>query len=221
MVLIASSPFFLNILKKNKNSHPLIYMRGVKSENLTTMVDFFHHGETNVFQENFDSFLVLAEELQLKGLSGDLLPKLGEETALPLVQDQRAASRRAWQCYTILVIVVTKPLWYSAGLDDEFSLEVLATKPATKFLGAFVDSRYSNYSCWLFFSFQLLWKLSTMVMPTTTRLWQFLTGESPLANWLVLAARSLNLKASKNGTSDLSRNARGAQVWRVTKHRPC
>ena len=65
---------------------------------------------------------------------GDLRPKLGEETAPPLVQDQRAASRRAWQCYTVLVIVVTKPLWYSAGLDDEFSLEVLATKPATKFL---------------------------------------------------------------------------------------
>ena len=32
-----------------------------------------------------------------------------------------------------------------------------------------------------------------MVMPTTTRLWQFLTGESPLANRLVLAALSLNL----------------------------
>ena len=28
-VLIASSPFFLNILKRNKHSHPLIYMRGV------------------------------------------------------------------------------------------------------------------------------------------------------------------------------------------------
>ena len=66
--------------------------------------------------------------------SGDLLPKLGEETAPPLVQDQRAASRRSWQRYKVLVIVVTKPLWYSAGLDDEFSLEVLATKPATKFL---------------------------------------------------------------------------------------
>ena len=36
-----------------------------------------------------------------------------------------------------------------------------------------------------------------------------------------LAACSLYLKASKNGTSDLSRNASGAQVWRVTKHRPC
>ena len=66
------------------------------------------------------------------------------------MQDQRAASRRAWQCYTVLVIVVTKPLWYSAGADDEFSFEVLATKPATKFLGAFVNSCYIIYSNWLF-----------------------------------------------------------------------
>ena len=44
---------------------------------------------------------------------GDLRPKLGEETAPPLVQDQRAASRRSWQCYKVLVIVETKPLWCS------------------------------------------------------------------------------------------------------------
>ena len=75
LVLIASSPFFLNILKRNKHSHPLIYMRGVKSENLTAMVDFFYQGEANVFQENLDSFLALAEELQLKGLRGNQTEK--------------------------------------------------------------------------------------------------------------------------------------------------
>ena len=81
--------------------------------------------------------------------SGDLFPKLGEETAPPLVQDQRAASRRSWQCYKVLVIVETKPLWCSVMLTS-FSLEVLATLPATKFLGAFVNSCYDNYSNWLF-----------------------------------------------------------------------
>ena len=74
VVLIASSPFFLNILKRNKHSHPLIYMR-VKFENLTTMIDFFHHGGANVFQENLDPFLALAEELQLKGLRGNQTEK--------------------------------------------------------------------------------------------------------------------------------------------------
>ena len=75
LVLIASSPFFLNILKRNKHSHALIFMRGVMSENLTAMVDFFYHGEVNIFQENLDSFLALAEELQLKGLKGNQTDK--------------------------------------------------------------------------------------------------------------------------------------------------
>merc|ERR1711936_1173219 len=83
VVLIASSPFFLNILKRNKHTHPLIFMRGVKSENLTAMVDFFYHGETNVFQENLDSFLVLAEELQLKGLRGNQTEKEASEVSSP------------------------------------------------------------------------------------------------------------------------------------------
>ena len=83
VVLIASSPFFLNILKRNKHSHPLIFMRGVKSENLTAMVDFFYHGEANVFQENLDSFLALAEELQLKGLRGNQTEKETSEVFSP------------------------------------------------------------------------------------------------------------------------------------------
>ena len=45
-------------------------MRGLKSEDLFAIVDFLYHGEANVFQENLDSFLAVAEELQLKGLMG-------------------------------------------------------------------------------------------------------------------------------------------------------
>ena len=75
VVFVASSPFFLNILKRNKHPHPLIYMRGVRPENLMAMVDFFYYGEANVYQENLDSFLVLAEELQLKGLRGNQTEK--------------------------------------------------------------------------------------------------------------------------------------------------
>merc|ERR1711936_684709 len=83
VVLIASSPFFLNILKRNKHPHPLIYMKGVKSENLVAMVDFFYHGEANVFQENLDSFLVLAEDFQLKGLRGNQTENVSSEVFSP------------------------------------------------------------------------------------------------------------------------------------------
>ena len=70
VVLAASSPFFQKLLGRNKHPKPIIYMRGVKSDDLLAIVDFLYRGEANVFQENLDSFLAIAEELQLKGLMG-------------------------------------------------------------------------------------------------------------------------------------------------------
>ena len=67
--MASSSPFFMQIFKKNKHSHPLIYMRGLKSEDLLAILDFHYFGEANIFQDNLDSFLALAEELKLKGLT--------------------------------------------------------------------------------------------------------------------------------------------------------
>ena len=68
VILAASSPIFENLLKRKKHVNPMIYMRGVKIEDLSAILDFLYYGEANVFQDNLDSFLALAEELQLKGL---------------------------------------------------------------------------------------------------------------------------------------------------------
>ena len=68
VILAACSPFFNTVLKKNQHSNPIIYMRGLKAKDLTAVVDFIYHGETNIYQEDLDGFLALAEELQLKVL---------------------------------------------------------------------------------------------------------------------------------------------------------
>ena len=64
VILANLSPFFKNILSKNKYSHPLIYMRGVKSDDMMAIVDFLYCGEANINQDYLDSFLAIAEELQ-------------------------------------------------------------------------------------------------------------------------------------------------------------
>ena len=79
VILASSSPFFMEVLKKNKNPHPLIYMRGLKTEALVAMIDFLYYGEANVNQENLDAFLGLAEELKLKGLTGSTAESTTEE----------------------------------------------------------------------------------------------------------------------------------------------
>ena len=87
VILAASSPFFSELLRKTKHPHPLVYMRALKSEDLMAIIDFLYCGETNVYQDNLDSFLDIAEELQLKGLMGrnhidkgeiNEIPKLGK-----------------------------------------------------------------------------------------------------------------------------------------------
>ena len=70
VILASSSPFFQNILKKSKHAHPYIYMRGMKPADLLAILDFLYDGEANIYQENLDSFLSIAEELKLKGLTG-------------------------------------------------------------------------------------------------------------------------------------------------------
>ena len=70
VILAASSPFFQDLLRKLKHPHPMIYLRGIHSQDLIAIVDFLYCGEAKVLQENLDSFLAIAEELKLNGLSG-------------------------------------------------------------------------------------------------------------------------------------------------------
>ena len=69
VVFASSSPFCMALLQKTKHPHPLIYMRGLKSNYLTSMPNFLYVEEANVFQEDLDPFVALAEELLLKGLT--------------------------------------------------------------------------------------------------------------------------------------------------------
>ena len=79
VILAASSPFFQQLLKKNKHPHPLIYMRGVRAEDLLAMLDFLYIGEAKVVHENLDTFLAIGEDLKVKGLGGTPAKIKGEQ----------------------------------------------------------------------------------------------------------------------------------------------
>ena len=71
VVLTTSSPFFQALLKRNQHPHPLIFMRNISSENLGAIMDFLYLGEANLGEESLESFLNIASELQIKGLTGE------------------------------------------------------------------------------------------------------------------------------------------------------
>ena len=49
VILAASSSFFQNLLRRNKDQrHPFIFMRGVTSQSMLSIVDFIYSGEVSV-----------------------------------------------------------------------------------------------------------------------------------------------------------------------------
>jgi len=69
VILSACSPFFRNVLRRNPHQHPLLYLKGVKYTDLQSVLNFMYHGEVNVAQEELNSFLAVAEDLRVKGLT--------------------------------------------------------------------------------------------------------------------------------------------------------
>merc|ERR1712096_483791 len=69
VILSACSPFFRNVLRRNPHQHPLLYLKGVKYKELLSVLNFMYMGEVNVAQEELNSFLAVAEDLKVKGLT--------------------------------------------------------------------------------------------------------------------------------------------------------
>merc|ERR1740137_486013 len=69
IILSASSVFFKSVIKRNPHAHPLIYLKGVKIEDMRALIDFMYLGQTKVCQEDVQTFLLLGEELGVKALA--------------------------------------------------------------------------------------------------------------------------------------------------------
>jgi len=69
LILSACSPFFREVFKQNPHSHPLLYLKGIGFDDLKACLNFMYHGEVNVAQDDLNTFLVVAEELKIKGLT--------------------------------------------------------------------------------------------------------------------------------------------------------
>nr|XP_040565427.1 longitudinals lacking protein, isoforms H/M/V-like isoform X6 [Lepeophtheirus salmonis] len=88
VILSACSSFFKGILRRMGSPSPLIYLRGIGSSDLAAILDFMYNGEVNVAQEELNSFLSVAEDLRIKGLtqkpaSSENVSQGGEDGEMP------------------------------------------------------------------------------------------------------------------------------------------
>ena len=70
LALSASSEYFKSIFKINRNSHLVLCLEGLLSEELTNVLDYIYNGEVQLYQEDLDKFLVIAQRFKLEGMMG-------------------------------------------------------------------------------------------------------------------------------------------------------
>ena len=69
VILSASSSFFQRILLNNPHQHPLIYLKGIRHQDLESVLKFIYLGEAEVCKNYLQHFLTAAKDLEIRGLS--------------------------------------------------------------------------------------------------------------------------------------------------------
>ena len=72
LVLSACSEYFQQVFKRSNKlqSHTLLCLEGLSKKDLENVMNYIYNGEVNIFQEDFDRFLAVAQRLKLEGLLG-------------------------------------------------------------------------------------------------------------------------------------------------------
>ena len=76
LVLSACSAVLRDLLLHNPHPHPLLYMRGINSQQLKSLLKYFYLGRTNVFQDSIYNFLAISRDLKVEDL---MLTSLAED----------------------------------------------------------------------------------------------------------------------------------------------
>ena len=68
-VLSSFSPILKNLLVTNPHPHPIIYLRGIKQQELEYILQFMYLGEAKLYSDQINILLDVANDLHMKGLA--------------------------------------------------------------------------------------------------------------------------------------------------------
>ena len=69
IVLSASSPVFKSIISDNNLSSPIIYLRGIQSHEIESILQFIYLGQATFYQDRMDEFLNVAKNFGIREIS--------------------------------------------------------------------------------------------------------------------------------------------------------
>ena len=69
VILSASSSFFKSVLENSSHPNPIIYLRGIDSVEMDSLLQFIYLGQASVCKSKLDQFVKVAKDLKVKELT--------------------------------------------------------------------------------------------------------------------------------------------------------
>ena len=125
-ILSLCSPAIREMLQKERNSNPIIFLRGINFQEMESIMQFIYLGEATFYEERTDEFLAVAKSLEIKGLCKS--SEAGEPDEEPSPGDQKTTNAKLGE--------------KADFLSDKRKIEVPKERKAFG-----VDSRYDCDQC--------------------------------------------------------------------------
>ena len=87
-ILSMFSPVFKDILKKDKSSNQIMYLRGVQFSEMESILQFIYLGEASFYEERMDEFLAVAKSLEIKEICNAKTESYDKSNDETLTNDQ-------------------------------------------------------------------------------------------------------------------------------------
>ena len=124
LVLAGGSNLFRNILRLKKGPSFILYMKGMKGNQLESVIHFLYNGEVDIDQDDLNDFLTNSEELQLKGLVGLQESEFGKETRiLDNCVDKKINTKTKENKHEIKIPTITKSESYEEVSETTVNLK--------------------------------------------------------------------------------------------------
>ena len=68
-ILTCNSPVFRSILSKMTNPEPVVFLRGIHSVEMQSVLEYLYLGQTQISQQKVDQFFQVASDLKIKDIS--------------------------------------------------------------------------------------------------------------------------------------------------------
>ena len=92
IVLSSCSDFFESILKKHAHPNPLIFVKGVQSNLLSSIVAFLYNGQVDIAAKDLDKFMETCTELKIENGTSALLSLNNYDQQILPKKDQTSSS---------------------------------------------------------------------------------------------------------------------------------